>query len=149
MEIVPICPEDAKGLAELDREVFSVPWSEKSFLDECKNQLAVYFIAKDKEKIVGYAGFWHVADEGDITNIAVLPSYRRRKIASSLLEEMIKEAKKRQLALLTLEVRCSNTPAINLYEHFGFKVIGKRKMYYTNPTEDAFIMTLYFGGIYG
>ncbi len=148
-EIVSVCTADAKGLAELDREVFSVPWSEKSFVDECNNKIAVYYAAKDNGKIVGYAGFWHVADEGDITNIAVLPEYRRRKIASRLIEAMIKEAKKRSLSLLTLEVRCSNTAAISLYENYGFKIIGKRKNYYTNPVEDAHIMTLYFGGIYG
>lgn len=148
-EIVPVCAEDAKGLAELDKAVFSVPWSEKAFSDECKNNIAVYYAAKHNGKIVGYAGFWHVADEGDITNIAVHPEHRRQKIASRLIEELIKEAKKRSLALLTLEVRCSNVPAIALYEGYGFEIIGKRKNYYTNPTEDAHIMTLYFGGIYG
>lgn len=148
-EITPVGKNDAKELAELDNVVFSVPWSEKSFIDEYNNEIAVYYVAKDGGKIVGYAGFWHVADEGDITNVAVLPEYRRKKIATALIAELIKEAEKRSLALLTLEVRCSNTPAVSLYESFGFKTIGKRKRYYTNPVEDAYIMTLYFGGIYG
>lgn len=149
MKIVSMCAEDAKELAELDKEVFSVPWSEKSFLEEFENRLAVYYIAKEENKIIGYAGFWHVADEGDITNIAVKQEYRRKGIASCLIETIIKEADRRKLLLLTLEVRESNAAAIKLYEKFGFKIIGKRKRYYTNPAEDALIMTLYFGGTYG
>lgn len=148
-ELVSAGSSDAKGLAELDKQVFASPWSEKSFSDELNNEIAVYYVARDNGKIIAYAGFWHVADEGDITNIAVLPEYRRKKIASRLIEKMIKEAKKRSLTLLTLEVRCSNTAAIALYEKYGFKIIGSRKKYYTNPVEDAYIMTLYFGGIYG
>lgn len=149
MQIVPISESDAKELAELDRQCFSVPWSEKSFADESKNNIAVYFVAKIDGKIAGYAGFWHVADEGDITNIAVLPEYRRQGIASKLLEQLVLEAKERKLELLTLEVRESNASAIALYERFGFEKIGQRKRFYTNPEEDALIMTLYFGGIYG
>ena len=149
MKIVSMCAEDAKELAELDKEVFSVPWSEKSFLEEFENRLAVYYIAKEENKIIGYAGFWHVADEGDITNIAVKQEYRRKGIASRLIETIIKEADRRKLLLLTLEVRELNAAAIKLYEKFGFKIIGKRKRYYTNPAEDALIMTLYFGGTYG
>lgn len=149
MEFVPIKPEYASDLAELDKKCFSVPWSEKSFADEAENKLAVYYIARENEKIVGYAGFWHVADEGDITNIAVSPERRRQGIGSKLLELLIKAAMQKKLALLTLEVRESNRAAISLYEHYGFQKIGKRKRYYTNPAEDALIMTLYFGGIYG
>lgn len=148
-ETTPGCREDAKELAELDAEVFSTPWSEKAFIDEFGNDIAVYYVARENGKIIGYAGFWHVADEGDITNVAVLPECRRKGVATALVGELVKEAKKRSLALLTLEVRCSNTAAIALYESFGFKIIGKRKRYYTNPTEDAHIMTLYFGGTYG
>lgn len=140
---------DTPELALLDRECFSVPWSEKSFQEEFKNKLAVYFIAEEKEKIIGYAGFWHVADEGDITNIAVAEAYRRAGVGGKLLGVLIKEAACRKLALLTLEVRESNTAAISMYERFGFKIIGKRKRYYSDPEEDALIMTLYFGGIYG
>ncbi len=148
MEILPISQQDAKSLAELDKECFSVPWSQKSFVDECNNKIATYFVAKENGEVIGYGGFWHVADEGDITNIAVAPIHRRKGVASRILEEMIKTANQKKLSLLTLEVRESNIAAIALYEGFGFEKIGKRKNYYTNPKEDALIMTLYFGGIY-
>lgn len=148
MEILPMQETDAKFLAELDRECFSVPWSEKSFHDESRNEIAIYYVAKENGQVIGYAGFWHVADEGDITNIAVAKAYRRRGIGGKLLETLIKKAKELKLELLTLEVRKTNYAAISLYERYGFEKIGERKRYYSNPEEDALIMTLYFGGVY-
>lgn len=141
--------KDSAELARLDKRCFSVPWSEKSFAEESRNELATYFVAKEDNKIIGYAGFWHVADEGDITNIAVAPDYRKRGIGSKLLDILIKTAIERNLSLLTLEVRQSNCAAISLYESFGFQKIGSRKRYYTNPIEDALIMSKYFGGLNG
>jgi len=140
--------EDVKELAELDKKVFSVPWSERSFCEECNNRIAHYFVAKEKSHVIAYAGFWHVADEGDITNIAVLPEYRRQGIGGRLLQTLINTAKELKLELLTLEVRESNNAAIALYERYGFEKIGMRKNYYHDPRENALIMTLYFGGIY-
>lgn len=148
MDILPMVETDAEMLALLDRECFSMPWSEKSFKEEFKNDLAIYYVAKEKSQIIGYAGFWHVADEGDITNIAVSKNFRCRGIGGTLLETLIKKAKELKLELLTLEVRKTNYAAISLYEKYGFEKIGERKKYYSNPKEDALIMTLYFGGIY-
>lgn len=148
MDILPMIEQDSEKLAQLDKECFSVPWSEKSFRDESKNELAVYYVAKEDNKIIGYAGFWHVADEGDITNIAVGKNFRRKGVGGLLVETLIKKAKELKLELLTLEVRKTNHSAISLYKKYGFETIGERKRYYSNPTEDALIMTLYFGGIY-
>ena len=134
--------EYAKELAELDKECFSLPWSESSFFKESSNPLAQYVIAKIDDKIVGYAGFWEVVDEGQITNIAVLKDFRRQKIAQKMLEKLIEKAKNKNLCTLSLEVRKSNTAAINLYEKFDFKKVGERKDYYKNPTENAYLMEL-------
>ncbi len=134
-------PDDPQGLAELDKLCFAIPWSKKSFEDELKNKMANYFIARDGDKIVGYAGFWEVYGEGDITNVAVDPDYRRKHIGSRLIEEMIRKAKSMNLELLTLEVRKSNIAAQGLYEKYGFEVIGARKAYYSDNKEDALIMT--------
>lgn len=134
-------PEDPPALAELDRRCFVIPWSEKSFTDELSNKMANYFIARDGERIVGYAGFWEVCGEGDITNVAVDTDYRRQHIGSRLIEEMIRRAKNMKLELLTLEVRRSNIAAQGLYEKYGFEVIGERKAYYSDNREDALIMT--------
>lgn len=130
--------EDARVLAELDVLCFAVPWSEKSFLEEAKNPLARYFVAKDEDKIVGYGGIWLVSGEGQITNIAVHPQCRKKGIASAILEELIKSAE--GCEQIFLEVRESNIAAINLYEKHGFKNCGVRKNFYHSPVENGIIM---------
>ena len=144
IKIRKMTKEDAKELSKLDKVSFSVPWSENQFKGEAENEIATYYLATDDEKIVGYIGYWNVLNEGNITNIAVLPEYRRQKIASSLLEYAIKNAIAEKLSLMTLEVRKSNEPAKNLYSKFGFEALGIRKDYYHKPLEDAVIMILYF-----
>lgn len=134
---------DAGELAELDKKCFKIPWHEQSFVNEFNNEIAIYFIARENG-IIGYAGFWNVSGEGCITNVAVLEEYRRRHIGSSLMEAMIKKAEELKLSLLTLEVRKSNIAAQNLYEKYGFEIIGERKNYYSDNREDALIMTRNF-----
>lgn len=136
--------EDVPEIAALEKVCFKVPWSEKSFRDEMSNKLAIYRVAKDNGKCIGYAGFWNVSGEGGITNVAVLPEYRRQGIGSMLIAEMIKTAEALKLDLLTLEVRKSNTAAQGLYSKFDFEIIGERKRYYSDNGEDAFIMTKVF-----
>lgn len=114
------------------------------FTTEMQNKLAVYFVAKDNGKCIGYAGFWNVSGEGDITNVAVLPEYRKNGIGSMLISEMIKTAVTLKLELLTLEVRKSNIAAQGLYKKYGFDIIGERKRYYSDNGEDAWIMTKSF-----
>lgn len=141
MEITQMTSQDVPEIAELDKKCFAVPWSEKSFYDETENPLAVYYIAKDNGKCIGYAGFWNVSGEGDITNVAVLPEYRRNGVGSRLIETVIKKASELNLSLLTLEVRKSNIAAQGLYSKYGFDIIGERKRYYSDNREDALIMT--------
>ena len=132
---------DPEKLAILDKRCFEIPWSQKSFEDELKNDMAHYFIAREGDEIIGYAGFWNVSGEGDITNIAVDEKYRRKHIGSALLEALIKKAAALKLELLTLEVRRSNIAAQRLYAKYGFEEIGIRKGYYSNNREDALIMS--------
>lgn len=133
---------DVREVGELDKKCFAIPWSEKAFADEMENEIAIYYVAKDNGKVIGYAGMWHVADEGDITNIAVDPACRRKGTASALLQKLIDHANNECYELLTLEVRKSNISAKSLYEKFGFEPIGERKKYYKDTGEDAIIMTL-------
>lgn len=143
-EILRMTKEDVQEVWEVDKQCFASPWSEKSFYDEMSNKLAVYFIARKNGECVGYAGFWNVSGEGGITNVAVLPKYRRLGIGGQLIARMIKAASELNLDLLTLEVRKSNRIAQSLYEKYGFKIIGERKRYYSDNGEDAWIMTKSF-----
>ena len=129
---------DCRELAELDKICFSTPWSEQSFLEETKNSLATYLLAKADGRIVGYCGFWRVSGEAQVTNIAVLPEYRRKKIAQNLVEKMLEFCK--EDGQIVLEVRESNLAAISLYEKLGFTKAGIRKRFYHNPDEDGITM---------
>ena len=131
-----------KGVYELSKICFSIPWSLDSISNEVENPLAKYVIAQDlsTEEIIGYAGMWIVAGEGDITNIAVNPSYRKQGIASNILKKLFEVCKENNCSDITLEVRVSNIPAQNLYKKFNFKEEGIRKKYYSDNGEDAMIM---------
>ena len=96
----------------------------------------------EENKIVGYAGAWLVYDEGQITNIAVLPSARGKGYGSKLTKQLINECFSRGMHEIFLEVRISNLAALAMYRNLGFSVKGIRKEYYSEPTEDAYIMSL-------
>jgi ribosomal-protein-alanine N-acetyltransferase len=91
-------------------------------------------------RIVGFLCAWIVAGELHINNIAVHPGYRRRGVASQLLEEMLRRAKVMEAKAGYLEVRASNEAANALYQRYGFRQIGRRRNYYDHPREDAIIM---------
>ena len=141
--IVPMAAEHLDRLAQLERMCFSRPWSQKMLAEELDNQCAAFLVALEPETAqpVGYAGLLVVADEGYITNVAVLPEYRRRGVAARLLQVFCDFAAGQKLAFLTLEVRPSNEAAIALYTGFGFTERGRRRNYYDLPKEDALILT--------
>ena len=116
-------------------------WSKESFLNELSNDLARYYAAFDLDgNLVGYAGCWQILEEVHITNIAVSPDFRRKKIGERLLRKIIDDCYANKAKYITLEVRVSNNAAIKLYEKYGFKSLGTRKGYYQNNNEDALIM---------
>ena len=127
-------------VAELEKLCFADPWSEKSIASELGNIWSYWVVALDGERVVGYIGSQSSADESDVMNVAVHPDYRRRGIAESLIEVLIRELKNRGSHALMLEVRDSNEPAIALYEKLGFQQVGLRKNYYHNPKEHARIL---------
>lgn len=132
---------DVEEIYEIERLCFPDPWSKKSLEYELeKNPRAFYIVAELEGKVVGYAGMWWIEDEGHITNVAVLPGFRNRKIASGILEVMIDFTSGEGIKHHTLEVRKSNNAAIGLYQKFGFAIEGIREKYYLNNGEDALIM---------
>lgn len=138
--------KDIKSLGDLEKECFSRPWSEESLLTEFSKQNSFCFVAitPQNSKIIGYIGCYSVLDECYITNLAVSHLARGQGVGSTLVERVLKEAMQRNFAFVTLEVRTSNVVAINLYKHAGFKEQGIRKAYYSNPTENAILMTKFF-----
>jgi ribosomal-protein-alanine N-acetyltransferase len=132
--------KDLDQIITIEKVCFSTPWSKGSFENELKNEFAYYQCAEIEGKIVGYMGMWRVVDECHITNVAILPEYRKRGIAGMLIQKMVGICRSSEISAMTLEVRVSNIPAINLYKKYGFYSVGKRPNYYTRPVEDALIM---------
>lgn len=132
--------EHVPQVAQLEKLCFADPWSEMSIASELRNIWSYWVVALDGDEVVGYIGSQSSCDETDIMNIAVHPDCRRRGIAESLIDNLIKELKNRGSHALMLEVRVSNDPAIALYEKLGFQQVGRRKNYYRNPKEDALIL---------
>lgn len=145
IEIARMTSDDLEGVFEVEKTAFPIPWPISSFEEELKNILATYLIAKKGDKIVGYIGLWFIMDECHITNVAVHSDYRKQKIATKLVNEMLKLCKEHFTTYVTLEVRKNNLPAQCLYKKFGFREEAIRKEYYKNPDntrEDAVIMSL-------
>ena len=128
------------SLFELEKLCFSIPWSKKLFENDISNKNAHYILAVLNGKVIGYCGLYKVLDEADITNIAVHPDFRRQGLAKRMLENIIEYCVVNKIDKITLEVRESNTSAINLYVKEGFKVVGERKNYYSDNRETAILM---------
>lgn len=135
-------PQDVDEVINIEERAYGEHhWSKESFLNEISNELARYYSLFNEEgKLCGYAGCWHILEEAHITNIAISTDHRRKKYGEALLKHVIEDCYLEKIKYITLEVRVSNTAAINLYSKYGFSSFGTRKGYYQNNNEDALIM---------
>jgi [ribosomal protein S18]-alanine N-acetyltransferase len=132
---------DVDQVVQIETICFPTPWSREAFVNEVKNnQFATYFVAENQGQVIGYIGCWIIIDEANITNVAVLPEYRGQKIGEALLRTAMELARLKKATKMSLEVRVSNMVAQNLYSKLGFKRGGIRKNYYTDNSEDAYVM---------
>ena len=133
--------KDVDQVAEIERATFARPWSRESFRQELtRNVAARYLVAEENGRVTGYAGAWIILDESHITNIAVTEDARGRGIGRRLTEALMQILSNLGAGYATLEVRVSNLRAQNLYKSLGFISVGKRKRYYEDNNEDAFLM---------
>lgn len=116
---------------------FVHPWSKADLENQLALDTSYFLVAVVDGKAVGYMGLQIFSGEGYVTNVAVLPEFRRQGIAQMLVEKQLQN----DMNFITLEVRKSNFPAIKLYEKSGFENVGVRPHFYTSPDEDAVIMT--------
>ncbi len=137
MTVETMAQRHIAGIAEIERQCFPEPWSEDALREELGKGL--FLAAVEDGTVTGYVGCQTVLDEGYITNVAVLPAFRRRGVAERLLTALLGQAQ--GLAFVTLEVRASNAAAIALYEKLGFERAGVRRGFYRAPKEDAVLMT--------
>lgn len=165
--IETMTPADIPTVAAIERTVFSAPWPEEAFRSElAHHEGACYLVLRYRpwavsrgdpsrahlfqrlwprpaldESLIGYGGYWRVVDEGHICTLAVRHAWRGRGLGELLLLSLIEHALAAGIELMTLEVRVSNTIAQNLYQKYGFERVGRRKGYYGDNGEDAWIMS--------
>ncbi len=133
-------PHDIRAIIEIEQDSFTAPWSELSFLNDMYNADSLSKVALIKNRVVGYVCTRYVLNEGHLLNLAVHRDFRRRGIATEIMNTALEELKEKGCTLLYLEVRVSNLDAIKFYERFGFKIASFRRKYYSSPSEDGALM---------
>jgi ribosomal-protein-alanine N-acetyltransferase len=137
--------DDLEPVLAIEQRSFQWPWGRLSFEGELACGNSRNYIVKSSidgvgEQVAAYAFFRLVADEIHLLKIAVTPAWRRKGIATHLLQHCFAISAVQGANSVHLEVRSSNLPAIELYLKLGFEVIGKRHRYYADTKEDALLM---------
>ena len=135
---------DLEKILEIEKESYPKPWNEAAFICEFSKQSAgsnIFLSAEDAGSgvLAGYIVGNIIVDYVHILNLAVAPGFRKKGLAGLLLGRMESEAVKRKLGSMTLEVRETNTDAVNLYRKSGFEARGRREKVYDNR-EDELLM---------
>lgn len=153
--------DDIQQVLAIDHQSFPLPWSATSYHYELtQNDAAHFYVAvalpptmplqwlfkawqrpEPPRLIVGYCGYWFIIDEAHISTLAVMPKWRGLGVGEALLRHTLNAAIGRGAVVASLEVRVSNTAAQKLYLKYGFEVVGERKRYYRDNSEDALLMT--------
>ncbi len=141
-EFRPAAEGDLDDMLSAEKLCFSEPWSRDSmrYILPGPNMHSLICRESGSGKLCAYAGLAHVLDEGEIVNIAVVPEFRRRGLGREMIERLFGFCRENGIGTIYLEVREGNTAARALYSSAGFGECGKRKKYYSNPTEDAVLM---------
>jgi ribosomal-protein-alanine N-acetyltransferase len=147
---------DIATVQEIEQAIFSTPWPRNAYYRELASRSSAHYIVLRQEGVVerpagfispeldasliGYGGMWRMYDEAHVTTIGVRLDVQHRGHGRVLFAGLVQAAYDMGAKWVTLEVRTSNDNAIHMYEAFGFKVIGRRKGYYTDNGEDAIVM---------
>ncbi len=132
--------DDIPAIMEIERSSFTTPWSEISFLSEIYKKNGISKVALLEGNLIGYVCVNYVLHESHLLNLAVHQDFRKQGVGTILMNEILRELKKRGCVFVYLEVRVSNTAAQAFYERFGFRAESRRKKYYAHPNEDALLM---------
>ncbi len=141
LSIQPMSEADLAEVQAIEREIFATPWPRSAYLRElASTQTARYIVLRQETEIVGYGGLWKLQDEAHVTTIGVRRDLQHRGFGRVLFCALVELGYQLNAKWMTLEVRPSNVNAQLMYESFGFKVIGRRRGYYTDNGEDALVM---------
>ena len=137
--------EDSAAVAEMEQQLFSDSWSEKSVLETVQQKQSVCFAAEKAGHLLGYLLAYHAADEAEIARIAVQKEARRQGAAGKLMQALEHYCEEHKMEKLLLDVRESNEAARSFYTKNGFVEDGIRQGFYVNPSEDAVLMSRQLG----
>lgn len=150
LEVLVMEKEDLDDILLIETASFATPWSRRLFMETLDFPLSRNYVLKTpSKKTVGYTNFYVVQHEAHMLNIAIHPEWRKKGLAEKLLGHAIRLLSGQGAREFYLEVREGNGDAINLYQRFGFKFIGRRKKYYSETNEDALVMSLHLDENYG
>ena len=147
---------DVTTVQEIEREIFATPWPRNAYYRELASRSSAHYVVLRVEgpvdapapfrapemdpSIAGYGGMWRMYDEAHVTTIGVRRDLQHRGYGRIVFAGLVQAGYDMGAKWVTLEVRTSNDHAMQMYEGFGFKVIGRRKGYYTDNGEDAIVM---------
>lgn len=140
LEIREAVITDVEDIIEFEKDCFEHPWGEQSIFGELINNKSFYIVFYEGEDVIAFGGYQDIVGQGHITTMGVREDKRGLGYGKKLLSLIVEHAFRKDIKEMTLEVRESNITAINLYESMGFKIYGKRKNYYADNHEDAYIM---------
>ncbi len=139
--------QDLDRILNIEQASFPTPWTRKMFEVELgQNPFGRLYVARpfgDKGEqggFIGYVCFWVVFEEFRLMTLAVDPAARRRGFGRSLLRQAMELGRAQGATKAVLEVRASNTAALQMYGQEGFRQVAVRTRYYANPVEDAILM---------
>jgi [ribosomal protein S18]-alanine N-acetyltransferase len=137
---------DLAAVLAIERDQFSNPWTGEHFRAELDNSFSHFYVAEypDDPLLAGFMIFWRLDGELELHKIAVARSRQRRGCGASLLDFFIRAGRSWHCRHALLEVRAGNEAAIRLYEKNAFQRIGRRRDYYSRPTEDGLVFELIF-----
>ena len=142
IQILELTNEDIDAILPLENELYHKPWLKKDYEYELNENPFAYYLKmvdKDSNEIMGYIGFWIKFEYAEITKVSIAKKYQGYKLSKLLMNDAERRIRLAECVNITLEVRVSNTVAINLYKSCGFEIAATRKRYYENG-EDAYLM---------
>ena len=135
--------DDIDAVTQIEKLLFHDPWTREGLFTYLAKDNTLFLVVEERGRLLGYIGFLYVLDEGDILNVGVIPERQGEGIGAFILTGLTRLASSLGIKTFHLEVRAGNARALRLYERMGFCRDGLRKNYYTDPTEDAVLMTLH------
>ncbi len=143
-KIRQMVPDDVAEVLKIQTLCNLSDWGKDGFEKELSNQWARLYVAFNDGKIQGFISARLITPGVEVLNIAVLPELRKQGIGKKLLQTVFEQAVWDEASESWLEVRESNLTAQNFYSRQGYKIVGRRKNYYSNPSEDGLLMTFIF-----